>query len=91
MFTELFATEEFSKVKGEALNLTMEVKKHFEKQFETTFEQYPIMFKSEMEEVYKTMHELKKTVKDLQTKLAMQNAASVELFDEEKAAKAKKK
>jgi polyhydroxyalkanoate synthesis regulator phasin len=91
MFTELFATEEFSKVKGEALNLTMDVKKHFEKQFENVFEQYPIMFKSEMEEVYQTIHDLKKTVKDLQTKLAMQNAASVELFDEEKAAKAKKK
>jgi len=44
-----------------------------------------------MEEVYQTIHDLKKTVKELQTKLAMQNAASVELFDEEKAAKAKKK
>jgi polyhydroxyalkanoate synthesis regulator phasin len=68
----------------------MDVKKHFEKQFENVFEQYPITFKSEMEEVYKTMHELKKTVKDLQTKLAMQSAATVELFDEEKS-KAKKK
>lgn len=89
-FTELFATDEFSKVKAEALTLTMDVKKHFQKQFENVFEQYPIAFKSEMEEVYKTMHELKKTVKDLQTKLAMQHAASVELFEEEKA-KAKKK
>jgi polyhydroxyalkanoate synthesis regulator phasin len=91
MFSELFATDEFSKVKAEALNLSMDVKKHFEKQFENVFEQYPITFKSEMEEVYKTMHDLKKTVKELQTKLAMQNAASVELFDEEKAAKAKRK
>ena len=91
MFADLFATDEFSKVKGEALNLSMDVKKHFEKQFENVFEQYPITFKSEMEEVYKTMHDLKKTVKDLQTKLAMTNAATVELFDEEKAAKTKKK
>ena len=90
MYSELFATDEFSKVKAEALNLSMDVKKHFEKQFENVFEQYPITFKSEMEEVYKTMHELKKTVKDLQTKLAMQSAATVELFDEEKS-KAKKK
>jgi polyhydroxyalkanoate synthesis regulator phasin len=91
MFAELFATDEFSKVKAEALNLSMDVKKHFEKQFENVFEQYPITFKSEMEEVYKTMHDLKKTVKELQTKLAMQNAATVELFEEDKAAKAKKK
>ncbi|MES2132902.1 MAG: poly(R)-hydroxyalkanoic acid synthase subunit PhaE [Bacteroidota bacterium] len=89
-FSDLFATDEFSKVKAEALTLTMDVKKHFQKQFENVFEQYPIAFKSEMEEVYKTMHDLKKTVKELQTKLAMQNAASVELFDEEKG-KAKKK
>ncbi len=89
-FSDLFATDEFSKVKADALTLTMEVKKHFQKQFENVFEQYPIAFKSEMEEVYKTIHDLKKTVKDLQTKLAMQNAASVELFEEEKA-KGKKK
>jgi polyhydroxyalkanoate synthesis regulator phasin len=90
MYSELFATDEFSKVKAEALNLSMDVKKHFQSQFENMFEQYPVVFKSEMEDIYKTMHDLKKTIKDLQTKLAMQNAASVELFDEEKA-KAKKK
>ncbi len=89
-FSDLFATDEFSKVKAEALTLTMDVKKHFQKQFENVFEQYPVAFKSEMEEVYKTMHELKRTVKELQTKLAMQHAASVEVFDEEKA-KVKKK
>jgi len=91
MYGELFATDEFSKVKAEALNLSMDVKKHFEKQFENVFEQYPVVFKSEMDEIYKTMHDLRKTVKDLQTKLAMQNAASVELFEDDKAAKAKKK
>jgi polyhydroxyalkanoate synthesis regulator phasin len=90
-FADLFATDEFSKVKAEALNLSMDVKKHFEKQFENVFEQYPIAFKSELDEVYKTIYELKKTVKDLQTKLSMHNAASVELFEEDKAAKAKKK
>ncbi len=89
-FSDLFATDEFSKVKAEALTLTMDVKKHFQKQFENVFEQYPVAFKSEMEEVYRTMHDLKKTVKELQTKLAMQHAASVEVFDEEKA-KIKKK
>lgn len=90
-FTKLFATEEFSKVKGDALTLTMEVKKHFETQFENVFGSYPIVFKSDMDEVYKTMHDLKRTVKELQTKLAMQNAASVELFEDDKAGKTKKK
>jgi polyhydroxyalkanoate synthase subunit PhaE len=91
MFSELFATDEFSKVKAEALNLSMDVKKHFQQQFENVFEQYPVVFKSEMDEIYKTMHDLKKTIKELQTKLAMQNAASVELFEESTSAKTKKK
>lgn len=91
LFTELFASEEFSKVKGEAMNLGMDVKKHFEQQFETTFANIPVVFKSEVEEMQKTIYDLKKQVKDLQTKLAMQNAASVELFEEDKTAKARKK
>ena len=91
LFTELFASEEFSKVKGETLNLSMYVKKHFEKQFESTFANFPVVFKSEVEDLQKTVYDLKKQVKELQTKLAMQNAASVELFDEEKNGKNRKK
>lgn len=91
LFTELFASEEFSKVKGEALNLSMDVKKHFEKQFESTYALFPIVFKSEVEDMQKTIYELKKQVKDLQTKLAAQNAANVELFEEDKNGKARKR
>jgi len=91
LFTELFASEAFSQVKGEALNLSMEVKKHFEKQFETTFQNLPVVFKSEVEDLQKTVYELKKQVKELQTKLAMQNAANVELFEDDKNSKARKK
>lgn len=91
MFTELFASEEFSKVKGEALNLSMDVKKHFEKQFEGAFQNFPVVFKSEVEDMQKTIYELKKQVKELQTKLAMQNAATVELFEDDKNGKARKK
>ena len=71
LLSELFATEEFSKVKGEALNLSMDVKKQFEKQFENMFENYPVVFRSEVEELYKTIYDLKKTVKDLQNKLGV--------------------
>lgn len=91
LFGELFASDEFSKVKGDALNLGMDVKKHFEKQFENVFGQYPVVFRSEIEDLYKTIYDLRKQLKDLQTKMAMNNAASVELFDEEKTSKTKKK
>lgn len=90
LFGELFASEEFSKIKGEALNLSLEVKKHFEKQFESTFENLPVVFKSEIEELQKTVYELKKQVKELQGKLAMQGA-DTGLFDEDKSAKSRKK
>jgi polyhydroxyalkanoate synthase subunit PhaE len=91
LFTELFSSEEFSKVKGETLNLTNDVKKHFEKQFETSFRNFPIVFKSEVEEMQKTIYDLKKQVKELQSKLAMQPLAEVESSDEEKAPKKVKK
>ncbi len=91
LYADLFASDEFSKVKGEALNLGMDVKKHFEKQFENVFGQYPVVFRSEIEELYKTIYDLRKTIKDLQTKMAMNNASSVEIFDEEKLSKTKKK
>jgi hypothetical protein len=89
LFTELFASDEFSKVKGEALNLGMDVKKHFEKQFETTFSNTPIVFKSEMEELQKTIYDLKKQVKELQSKLSISTTA--EIFEEEKTSKTRKK
>ncbi len=91
LFTELFASDEFSKIKGETLNLSMDVKKHFEHQFENMFGNYPLVFKSEVDELHKTVYELKKQIKELQVKLAINNASSVELFDDEKAQKNKKK
>jgi polyhydroxyalkanoate synthesis regulator phasin len=91
LFTELFASEEFSKVKGEAINLSNDVKKHFEKQFETTFANFPVVFKSEVEDLEKTVYELKKQVKELQNKLAVQSNGHAELAEDEKGHKARKK
>ncbi len=88
LFTELFASSEFSKIKGDALNLSMDVKKHFEKQFEQTFENFPIVFKTEVEELHKTVYDLKKQVKDLLTKVA---ANIIPDADEDKTAKTRKK
>jgi len=90
LFSDLFASEEFSKVKGEALNLSMDVKKHFEKQFEGTFENLPIVFKSEIEELHKTIYDLKKQVKDLQSKLTIGGVPAADSEDE-KGVKARKK
>ena len=90
LFTELFASEEFSKLKGEVMNIGMDLKKNFENQFEKTFNVFPFVFKNDMEEVYKTIYELKKQVKNLETKLAAMGV-TVDLDEEEKSNKGKKK
>jgi hypothetical protein len=94
LFTQLFESDEYSKLKGEILGISMDVKKQFEKQYESVFAIYPIVFKSETEELYKTVYELKKQVKALETRLAAQGAASLSFDDEDKTSKtttAKKK
>jgi len=87
LFTELFASDEYSKLKGEILSISMDVKKQFEKQYESVFSMYPIVFKSETEELSKTVYELKKQVKALETRLAAKGAAAHSFDDEEKAPK----
>jgi hypothetical protein len=91
LFTQLFESDDYSKLKGELLSISMDVKKDFEKQYESVFAIYPIVFKSEAEELYKTVYELKKQVKALETRLAAHGAATLTFDDEDKASKAKKK
>jgi polyhydroxyalkanoate synthase subunit PhaE len=89
IFADLLATEEFSKIKSETISLGMDVKKQFEKQFENVFGNYPVVFRSEIEELYKTIYDLKKTVKDLQSKLTL-NGIAVD-GEDDKSSKGKKK
>lgn len=83
LFTQLFESDDYSKLKGEILTISMDVKKQFEKQYENVFSIYPIVFKSETEELSKTVYELKKQVKALETRLAAQGAASLSFDDED--------
>jgi len=91
LFTELFSSDEFSKIKGETMNLSMDVKKHFEKQFETMFANTPVVLKSDVEELQKTVYDLKKQIKELQTKLSVAGVSSSDLLDDEKSSKKVKK
>jgi polyhydroxyalkanoate synthesis regulator phasin len=68
----------------------MDIKKHFEKQFETMFNVYPVAFRSEVDELTKTIHDLRKQVKNLEVRLAANGAATVELEDEDKTTRRKK-
>jgi hypothetical protein len=88
-FTDLYSSEEFSKLKSELLSISADVKRTFEKQFESQFQVYPVVFRSEVEELHKTIYDLKKQVKALEAKLSVNAAEGIE--EEEKAATAKKK
>ena len=69
-YTQLFATDDFSKLKGELTSLSLEIKKNLEAQFENKIEVLPLVVKSEMYELYKTIHDLKKTIKTLENKVS---------------------
>jgi polyhydroxyalkanoate synthase subunit PhaE len=68
-FTELYQSEEFSKLKSDVLSAGADVKRSFEKQFEQHFSVYPVVFRSEIEELHKTIYDLKKQIKSLEAKL----------------------
>ena len=66
IFIELFSTEEFSRLQGELMGLGLDLKKGFEEQMEATLEPFPVVLKSQMEEVYRNNYELRKELRSLQ-------------------------
>lgn len=62
----LFQTEDFSKMQGELLEAALNVRKHFFKLMELHLYDLPIALRSEMDDLYKTIYELKKKVKSLE-------------------------
>jgi hypothetical protein len=88
-FTELFATDEFSQLKAEVTTLAMSIKKDYDTQLTSQFENTPFAFKADMDEVYKNLYDLKKMVKQMQKMLEI-SEEEVEIV-EAKPTKAKKK
>jgi hypothetical protein len=66
IFIELFSTNEFSALQGELVSLGLDLKKGFETQLESMLEAYPVVLKSQMDEVYRNNYELRKEVRNLQ-------------------------
>ena len=68
-YYKLFQTEEFAKLQGELLDSALTVKAHFFKVMEMYFTDLPLALRSEMDDLYKTVYDLKKTVKKLEKQL----------------------
>jgi|GEM_PF-2957737 len=77
-FVGLFRTEEYSKLQGELLDLGLELKNGFEKIAETYLASLPIMLRSEADELYQTIYELKKRVRQLEKEAGIEEGATEE-------------
>lgn len=73
-YFNLFQTEEFAKLQGELLDSALNVKMRFAKIMELSLYSYPVALRSEMDDLYKTVHALKKRVRELE-KQAQESAA----------------
>ncbi|MCE6991283.1 poly(R)-hydroxyalkanoic acid synthase subunit PhaE [Dyadobacter sp. CY323] len=65
-FVALFNTEEYAALQGELLKLHAEMRRLHEKQIESFLEPYPVVLKSQLDEVHKTNHELRARISELE-------------------------
>jgi hypothetical protein len=73
-YYELFQSAEFSKMQGEMLGTSLNMREHGFKLMELYLYDYPIALRSEMDDLYKTIYELKKKVKSLEKQFREVNA-----------------
>ncbi len=62
----LFQTEAFAKLQGELLDAALNVRQHFFRLMEMHLYDLPIALRSEMDDLYKTIYELKKKIRKLE-------------------------
>lgn len=66
-YLDLFNTEEYAALQGELLELQVKLSRSCEKQMETFLQPFPVVLRSQLEEVYKMNHELRTRVNDLES------------------------
>jgi class III poly(R)-hydroxyalkanoic acid synthase PhaE subunit len=67
-FNVLFKTDEFSKIQSGILDTGLATKRQFQKLIELLLEDYPIALRSEVDDAYKSIHDLKMRVRALEQK-----------------------
>jgi class III poly(R)-hydroxyalkanoic acid synthase PhaE subunit len=68
-YFDLFQTEEFSRLQGEFLDAGLNARTRFFKVMEMYLYDFPIVLRTEMDDHYKTVYELKKRVKKLENQV----------------------
>jgi len=69
-YGDLFNSEELVALQNELQNAGLTIKKDFQKLMELALANYPVVLRSEMDELYKIIHDLKKRVHDLEKEKA---------------------
>jgi BMFP domain-containing protein YqiC len=89
-FVSLFESEDYSKMMSEVNSMGMKLKRQIDLQMEKAMSNLPIINRSEMDELYKTIHELKKRINMLEKQIdndAVETASAAEQKPAKKSAK----
>lgn len=76
VFVELFESDEFSKVQAELAALQHQIKKETDLMTEKMIANTPVVTRTEMDNAYQTIHDLKARVRDLEKALAVKTGAT---------------
>jgi polyhydroxyalkanoate synthesis regulator phasin len=94
VYVSLFESEDYTKLMTEVNSLQMKLQKDIDLQMEKSLKGIPVATRSELDELYKTIYDLKRQVKDLEraTKVApVKETPAPAVVAEEKPAKSAKK
>ena len=69
-YVALFNTDEYAALQAELLTLQTEMSAMYEKQMEAFLQPYPLVRRSQLEEVYKVNHELRARINELERQIA---------------------
>ena len=72
-FTDLFGSEEFGVIYGKLLTDQLDLYKHLQNIAEQNFKSLNLPTRSEIDEISKDIHELKRTIRDMKKKLEIFN------------------
>lgn len=95
-FLELFNSDDYSKLQGELLNLELDIRTSYDTITEKMFENFPLILRKDLDEVYLTNYELRKKVRSLDKRIKeLENAikgnvSEVVALEEETTTEAKK-
>jgi Poly(R)-hydroxyalkanoic acid synthase subunit (PHA_synth_III_E) len=86
MFTTLFRGEEYSKLQGELLDLGLNIRQSSEKVGEILLQPLPVVLRSEADELYTTIYELRKRISTLEKQVGETTSETKEVKSSKKKA-----